>query len=150
MPCTSPSTRISMTPWTYRHSGHYPRWDPRHLPCCPFQEEDLPRGGACLLGMQGCLEVCSEEGTSPMCLLVSLRVPMSMSQCVPQLVCICAYMHVHANDTGSVHIFQVCASPYEMKGIHDLFQDMMMSNCHTFQGKKLISREPKITQQDRE
>lgn len=126
-----------MTPWTYRHSGHYPRWDPRHLPCCPFQEEDLPRGGACLLGMQGCLEVCSEEGTSPMCLLVSLRVPMSMSQCVPQLVCICAYMHVHANDTGSVHIFQVCASPYEMKGIHNLFQDMMMSNCHTFQGEEI-------------
>lgn len=31
-----------------------------------------------------------------------------------------------------------------------MFQDMMMSNCHTLWGKKLIPREPKITQQDLE
>lgn len=45
---------------------------------------------------------------------------------------------------------QVCVSPYEMKGTPNMFQDMMISNCHTLQEKKLIPREPKIIQQDLE
>ena len=53
-------------------------------------------------------------------------------------------------DLSSCAHSQVRVSPYEMKGIPNMSQKILMSNCHTLQEKKLRLRESEITQQDLE